>query len=307
MGGLLAAVEGTSFQNGFLYVASNLLGMANSLTTFNPQDPFGITIDVYVSVVALLCFGIVMNVVHLFHVPKAIDGLIKRFVDGPIVVPLVALGFFIPLQVSMIATGFGVLLGLVEGWTMKDGILYVFSNLLSLGNPLTDVVPETFGGDLFDIVISSMALGSVAIFVDYVSSLNPARYIGQRAKEFLEKQGLLVDSDDSEDGGRGDDYYSDVFSNNGSDHESHSRALPTPNDNNMEEQQSGLTNLEECHASKESSLTVTAPSSSRSALSYFNDEGSRFLAANESLALEANARLKSSKNVDQIDRTFVDI
>ncbi len=106
-------------------------------------------------------------------------------------VPVIALGFVVPLFVAIIAAVFGSILAAAEGWTMVDGLLYVFSNLLGLGTPLTDVTPQTVGGDVIDIIVSSFALGCVAVFVDYVTVLNPARYVRKRVKGFLEQNGVL--------------------------------------------------------------------------------------------------------------------
>lgn len=51
-GGLLAVAESTTFINGFLYVVSNLLGMANSLTDWEPTTGTGVVavIDIYTAV-----------------------------------------------------------------------------------------------------------------------------------------------------------------------------------------------------------------------------------------------------------------
>jgi hypothetical protein len=68
---------------------------------------------------------------------------------------------------------------------------YLFGNLLGLGTPLTDVTPQTVMGDVLDIIISSFALGCVAVFVDYVTVLNPARYARKRMKTFLEQNEVL--------------------------------------------------------------------------------------------------------------------
>jgi hypothetical protein len=73
MGGLLAWVEGIVFSNGFLYGASNLLSMNTSLTEFNPANALGSTIDLCVSVEALLLFAIVINIVNIFQLPYAIN------------------------------------------------------------------------------------------------------------------------------------------------------------------------------------------------------------------------------------------
>ena len=110
-------------------------------------------------------------------------------------VPVIALGFVVPLFVAIIAAVFGLILAAAEGWTMVDGLLYVFSNLLGLGTPLTDVTPQTVGGDVIDIIVSSFALGCVAVFVDYVTVLNHARYVRKRTKDFLEQHGVLTLND----------------------------------------------------------------------------------------------------------------
>mmetsp|Transcript_13932 Transcript_13932/g.26077 ORF Transcript_13932/g.26077 Transcript_13932/m.26077 type:complete len:300 (-) Transcript_13932:2484-3383(-) len=191
-GGLLALVENSSFLDGFLYVASNLLNMATPLTDFNPNNAAGVIIDVYVSMVALLTFGIMLNMVNIFQVPLAINNSIERWVtSNRMLVSVVALVFVIPFWIVVIGVVFGSLLAAVEGWNVRDGILYVFSNLCSLGTPLTEVLPTTIGGDVLDIVISSLALGCVAIFVDYVTVLNPARYVRKRFREFLLSRGIV--------------------------------------------------------------------------------------------------------------------
>jgi hypothetical protein len=74
---------------------------------------------------------------------------------------------------------------------VHDGIFYVFGNLLGLGTPLTSVTPQTKAGDMFDIYVSSLALVCLAIFVDYVTTLNPARHVRKRLKEALEKYGVV--------------------------------------------------------------------------------------------------------------------
>lgn len=190
-GGLLAWVEKASFLDGFLYVASNLLNMSTPLTDFNPNNVIGVVIDVYVSMVALLTFGLVLNIVNLFQVPLLINRQIEYVATGKIVVPVIALGFVIPLLVAIIAVVAGAILAAAEGWNVVDGIYYVFGNLLGLGTPLTDVTPQTVMGDVLDIIISSFALGCVAVFVDYVTVLNPARYARKRMKTFLEQNEVL--------------------------------------------------------------------------------------------------------------------
>ena len=79
----------------------------------------------------------------------------------------------------------------MEGWSFEDGILYVFSTTLGLGTPLTDVIPETVGGDLLDVVISSIALGYIAIFADYVTILHPSSSIRKKMRKGLGRTGVI--------------------------------------------------------------------------------------------------------------------
>ena len=76
-------------------------------------------------------------------------------------------------------------MALAEDWTIRDGILYVASNSLGLGTPLTDVTPSNTGGAIIDVIISSMALGYIAIFADYVTVLNPSAYIRRKMRSCL--------------------------------------------------------------------------------------------------------------------------
>ena len=164
--------------------------MVTPLTDFNPSNAAGVLIDVYVSIVALLSFGIMLNLVNLFQIPLAINSFIERRISNRrILVPFFALAFVIPLCISLLAVVFGSILAGFEGWAVKDGILYVFSNTLGLATSLTPVSPETIAGVVFDVILSSVAMGSVAVFIDYVTVLNPARYIRKRFKEFLVKRG----------------------------------------------------------------------------------------------------------------------
>ena len=79
----------------------------------------------------------------------------------------------------------------MEDWPFLDGFLYVLSNSLQLATPFTDVVPATDGMKLFDIVISSMAMGYIALFADYVVVLDPSRTIRRRFRGSLGARGVV--------------------------------------------------------------------------------------------------------------------
>mmetsp|Transcript_4218 Transcript_4218/g.10175 ORF Transcript_4218/g.10175 Transcript_4218/m.10175 type:complete len:230 (+) Transcript_4218:448-1137(+) len=179
--------------DGFLYVVSNLLGMANPLTDYSPSGTIGgVILDMYVAVVSLVCFGILLNIVNLFDVPIAMNQFIQRFVtNNAFLVPLIALCIIIPLINGVLCAAFGALLALVEGWSVKDGILYVLSNTLGLGTPLTDKSPSTLYGALLDVILSSTALGYMAIFADYVTILNPSSAVRRVIRSWLGASGVI--------------------------------------------------------------------------------------------------------------------
>lgn len=53
----------------------------------------------------------------------------------------------------------------IQRWTVKEGYLYVISNLTGLGNPLTTLSPETAGGVYFCLLVSiwSMTIAGAAM------------------------------------------------------------------------------------------------------------------------------------------------
>ena len=85
----------------------------------------------------------------------------------------------------------GAILALAENWHVSQGILYVLSNILGLASPLTDAVPDTTAGKVFDVVISSIALGYIAIFADYVTTLNPSSYVRLKTRGYLIALGVV--------------------------------------------------------------------------------------------------------------------
>ena len=52
-------------------------------------------------------------------------------------------------------------------------------------------MPDTKGGKVVDIIISSTALGYIAIFADYVTTLNPSSYVRKHTRLLLIKMGAV--------------------------------------------------------------------------------------------------------------------
>lgn len=67
--------------------------------------------------------------------------------------------FQIPALYFVVSAVMGCLLAAVESWRAIDGLLYVGGNLVLI--PLTDVVPVTVGGKVFDLIVSIFTFGSL--------------------------------------------------------------------------------------------------------------------------------------------------
>ncbi|CAK0860347.1 unnamed protein product, partial [Prorocentrum cordatum] len=63
----------------------------------------------------------------------------------------------LPALLLAVSAAMGTLLAVVEGWEVLDGIAYVGGNLVLI--PLTDVVPTTTRGTVFDIIVSAFSFG----------------------------------------------------------------------------------------------------------------------------------------------------
>jgi len=67
---------------------------------------------------------------------------------------------------------FGGILAAAEGWSFYDGFLYVVSNMTQLANPLTEVMPESVPGQIFDIIVALWSLAVAGTVIGVVASLS---------------------------------------------------------------------------------------------------------------------------------------
>ena len=77
----------------------------------------------------------------------------------------------VPAIVMALACLFGAILAAAEGWSFYDGFLYVISNMTQLANPLTEVMPDTVPGQIFDIIIALWSLAVAGTVIGVVASL----------------------------------------------------------------------------------------------------------------------------------------
>lgn len=176
-GGILAAIEGWSFLDGFYSVISNVLGLPNPLVDSTPNDDFGRLVDIVVSLWSIGITGTVIAMVGgMTLVTRLVESVHPAFVGmlaavrGRVgvsetrswVVEFTVFGvvviFIVPGVVLLLSCLFAAMLSGVEGWSFHDAFMYVTSGICGLSNPLTDVSPDTHGGKVFDIIISIWSL-----------------------------------------------------------------------------------------------------------------------------------------------------
>ena len=187
-GGLLAAGEGWSFSDGFLYVMVDVLGMDVTLTDAAPTSDGGIVWDCFISFWSLgfavvmfsFCFEMALCKRDLFRM------LLEKFVrvdmvetydeNGRFIISRkrllaetkVCLAFvlaFVPLLIGSLSVALGGLLAVVEGWSFKDGALFLIGNMCGIANPLTETKPENGFGKAAAVVIDCWALAVLGSFV----------------------------------------------------------------------------------------------------------------------------------------------
>ena len=78
LGGILAAVEGWRYEDGFLYVISNLCALANPLTDVGPDSEAGMFFDILVALWSLAISGAAIGVVAALSFTEQLTKTIDR-------------------------------------------------------------------------------------------------------------------------------------------------------------------------------------------------------------------------------------
>jgi len=72
----------------------------------------------------------------------------------------------IPVVIFIVVVfGFGGLMAAIEGWTFSDGAKYIGQTITGLGNPLTDIDPDTTGGIIVANLMCIWAIGISGIVI----------------------------------------------------------------------------------------------------------------------------------------------
>lgn len=179
-GALLAKLENWDVFTGGLYMLSNLTGLGTPLTSARPTTDFGIAADIIISAWALAVVGTVVGTYsNLTVMPTLIhklEGQRTRLSTPPLARQLGAyllLSMVIaPALMLLVAALLGAGLAAEEGWSTREGVLYMMSTTVGLADPLVDVSPTTRAGQVLDIAVSLWTVALVGATLSAVSSMS---------------------------------------------------------------------------------------------------------------------------------------
>jgi hypothetical protein len=186
-GGLLAAGEGWSYVDGFMYILRDVLDVNVELTTVTAEGTSGIVWDVFVSfwalgvVIVAFSFLYEMALCRRNTLGWAMEKLGLTIdeeydEDGELVVTskmlkhataVLAMFVFlvVPILVGTLSVVLGGLLAAIEGWSFRDGALYLISELCNIEGGLVEVHPDTAFNKFFILIIDCWALAIFGSFV----------------------------------------------------------------------------------------------------------------------------------------------
>jgi len=152
LGGLLGAVEGWGFSDGYEYVIANILGVG-PLVSLTPSTTFGTIMDVIISCWACLLGATILGVSASLALTMHWLATVRPTVFGLARVMLIDL----PIIMLILATATGAFMAWVENWAFVDGFLYMVGALCGIQDPLTAVSPESDQGEFF---------GSICVLIE---------------------------------------------------------------------------------------------------------------------------------------------
>mmetsp|Transcript_29581 Transcript_29581/g.53186 ORF Transcript_29581/g.53186 Transcript_29581/m.53186 type:complete len:127 (-) Transcript_29581:181-561(-) len=104
-----------------------------------------------------------------------------RIKQQDVIIVLLWLTVELPITLVLVCAVLGLLLSLVEDWYFVDGWLYVLSNALNLGSPLTNTTPTLQASSVILVMYSSVVnLVFVGMIMGRVDSLPAAIALTER-------------------------------------------------------------------------------------------------------------------------------
>lgn len=191
----LTLTNDISFIQGFLHASSSLLIWGSKLEGEDmPGSGIGATaIEIGISILGILVFGLFVTLVSLFQVPKVIylsTGVCfwgktwRIMLSSVIIVPSIFVTVSLP---------FGAILAHIEAWSIGKGLVYSLGSLIGLGTSLSGVKPQSVTGRTLDLVFSSFAMGLVSLVVDFLMIVNPGRRLYKGMKKFISRSAMYDD------------------------------------------------------------------------------------------------------------------
>lgn len=182
-GGIIASYEEWTFATGFEYSLSIILRMAAPLTSAKCKTSNGEVTTVFLSVLGFMVFGYLMNAVNSFQIG---DSLARRFsctrffckcVKGHdkrlFVECLTFLLLIFPVMVTFGALVTGDILASLNGWTLWEGLLWVYGNTLNAPQLFArDYEMINSGTKIFGVLAQILNLTFAALALDYVVNLH---------------------------------------------------------------------------------------------------------------------------------------
>lgn len=165
MGGVLAAFESWSYQDGVYYVLTNVAGLVFPPTDVTPETTVGDIIDLIISTWALLLMASAMGVVGSMQLTAVAVSAMSPSRLGL----LKHLAVTFPLFLLIISAIIGAVIAGIEDWPFIDGFFFVTGKLCGLVTPLTDETVQSDGGHFvetlsffLELTIGGAVVGTVA-------------------------------------------------------------------------------------------------------------------------------------------------
>jgi len=177
-GGLLAAFEGWTYEDGFEYVLGNAVGIG-PLIDMQPSAHLGKAGNIVVSLLSLIAcstvLGLTATSATALQLITGVDGLNKR-------VLCLVLFLIVPAMLVILAVASGLIVALLEDWTVLYGFLFMIGNLCGVQTPFTQDTPQTVEGNFVTCLCFTLELAVSGVIIGIIGD-HPALH---NLMDFLE-------------------------------------------------------------------------------------------------------------------------
>jgi len=177
MSGLLALVEGISFQGALGHFYASLMH-APAVRPNEPVGDFGRILNLIIAFMSItLVLGWSVGVLLLIPAMNSLQKALAKLSDimGKATIAKQLLHYFLvvviimPLVLLPIVLALGAILAECEDWDIMDGTLYIAGNIFAF--PLTNALPSSSGGQAFALIMSFLGVMIFSIVIATVATL----------------------------------------------------------------------------------------------------------------------------------------